>query len=432
MKLNYTFLFIIPLALIFLLDNLFMELLAPDSAHGGGTLISSMAKLIAGIAIAYSALFFQRMSIPMKWAFFLTSLYLFGLSMESAYKYGTFFVYPHVFLKVMIFFYSIFIYTYYKGNNYLKMSHLVFFILAGFWLNVMVVNPHALSISSFTNHERGVHSTSVYMLIIPFLYFLTQYFFKAKWYSLPLAFFVLLTIFFFQHRTVWVCTVIVLAVYYLLFRFKTDTPIGIGKILPIIGIIIAGGLASSAFLFSMHPEIITKILENFSDIENFDKQGTGSWRYNQWLSYLPFIQDNLVMGMRFEGFELPIQFYRDDIDKPVFEDGYGHFFHSFYVDVLFYAGLLGLSLFLWQAFYAIWKALRVKRLNEKQIIMIAFIISGFVFGISYILPAYYYGILGLTIVLLEEDEPDRTSYLREFATRRKRQLIVLRERLIPS
>ncbi|MEJ8757028.1 O-antigen ligase family protein [Pontibacter sp. H259] len=430
MKLNYTFLYLIPLALFFLLDNMFMELAAPHNPDLQGTLINTLAKGLAGMSILYSAYKFQSMSSSMRLAFFMTGLYLFILALESYYKYSTFFVYPHVFLKTLVFFYGIFIYTFYKNNFHLKMHHLVYFILIGFWANVLIINPGALSISSFTEHERGVHSTSVYMLIIPFLYFLTQYFFKAKWYSLPMMFFVLLTIFFFQHRTVWVSTVIVLGIYYLLFRFKTNTPIGIGKILPIIGVIVAGGLASSAFLFSMHPEIITKILENFSDIENFNKQGTGSWRYNQWLSYLPFIKENFFLGMRFAGFELPIQFYRDDIDKPVFEDGYGHFFHSFYVDVLFYAGFIGLCLYLIQAFRVIWKTIKMSRLTENQIMLVSFILSGFVFGLSYILPPYFYALLGLAIVMLEEDQTEKTSYLVAFAARKKRELLALRQKLI--
>ncbi len=40
--------------------------------------------------------------------------------------------------------------------------------------------------------------------------------------------------------------------------------------------------------------------------------------------------------MRFQGFELPIQFY--DPDQPwlvVFPDGHGHFLHSHYIDTLF-------------------------------------------------------------------------------------------------
>ncbi|MBC5772978.1 O-antigen ligase family protein [Pontibacter sp. KCTC 32443] len=430
MKLNYTFLFVIPLASIFLLDNMFMELAAPHNVDQQGAIFNIFMKGLAGIAFLYSAIHFQRMSPPMRFAFFVTTCYVFGLVFESYYKYNSFFIYPHVFLKVLIFYFSFFTYTFYKGNYYLKFSHIVYFILIGFWLNVLIVNPSALSLSSFTQHERGVHSTSVYMLVIPFLYFVTEYFTKPRLYSLGMAFFVLLSIFFFQHRTVWISTAVVLVIYYLLFRFKTETPITLGKILPIATIILGGAIASSAFIFSMHPEVIVKIMDNFSDIENFDKQGTGSWRYIQWMSYLPFIKENLFLGMRFEGFELPIQFYRDDIDKPVFEDGHGHFFHSFYVDVLFYIGLMGLFLYLLQAVYGIWRGLRMPMLTNNQIMLLSFVLSGFVFGISYILPPFFYGVLGWAIVALEEEHNERTSYLLAFVRRRKATLQAIKQRLI--
>jgi hypothetical protein len=430
MKLKYNFLFAIPLILFFLTDNMFTELAAPHNPDAQGALNNMMVKALAGISFLYSALYFMRMSPPMRVAFFFTTLYIFGMIFESYYRYNTLMVYPHVFLKVLLLYYSFAIYTYYKGSFYLEFSHVAWFILIGFWLNVLLVNPHTLSVSSFTNHERGVHSTSVYMLVLPFLYFLNNYFFKAKLTSLLLAFFVLVTIFFFQHRTVWISTAVVLVIYYLLFKFKTNTPIDLGKILPIVTVLVIAGLASSAFIFSIHPEIIDKIQESFSDMENFDSQGTGGWRYKQWLSYLPFIQDNFFFGMRFDGFELPIQFYREDLDKPVFEDGHGHFFHSFYVDVLFYTGLAGLVLYLLQSVYATINGLRKKSLTVNQIILLSYTISGFIFGISYVLPVFFYAVLGWTIATLEVDRIPRINFLVEGAIRRKRKLQALKNNFI--
>ncbi|MFD2245450.1 O-antigen ligase family protein [Pontibacter ruber] len=430
MKLKYNFLFAIPLILFFVTDNMFTELAAPHNLEAQGALNNMMVKALAGISFLYSAVYFMRMSPPMRIAFFFTTLYVLGMVFESYYKYNTPMVYPHVFLKVLLLYYSFAIYTYYKGSFYVEFSHIAWFALIGFWLNVLIVNPHTLSVSSFTNHERGVHSTSVYMLVLPFLYFLSNYFFKGKLMSLLLAFFVLVTIFFFQHRTVWISTAVVLVIYYLLFKFKTNTPLDLSKILPIITVLVIAGLASSAFIFSIHPEIIEKIQESFSDMENFDSQGTGGWRYKQWLSYLPFIQENFFFGMRFEGFELPIQFYREDLDKPVFEDGHGHFFHSFYVDVLFYTGLAGLVLYCLQAVYATVNGLRKKSLTVNQIMLLSFIMSGFIFGISYVLPVFFYAVLGWAIATLEVDKVERSNFLVEAAHRRKYRLQALRNNLI--
>ncbi|WP_299707737.1 O-antigen ligase [uncultured Pontibacter sp.] len=420
MKINYSFLFIIPLALIMLMDNMFTELAAPQNTTVQANLLNLMMKGMAGISFIYSSLYFTRMSPVMRVAYVLTTLYVLAMVFESYYFYNTPMVYPHVFQKLFFFYFSFFVYTFYKGNFHLKFSHVVWFILGGFWLSVVVVHPDKLSLGAFTSHERGVYASSVYMLVIPFIYFLSKYIFHGKMTSLFIAFFILVSIVFFQHRTVWISTAMLLVVYYLLIRFKSGLSINfMSKFLPIGIVLLIAGIASSAFLFSTNPEIITKIQDSFSDIENFDSQGTGGWRYIQWMSYLPFIQENWLIGMRFEGFELPIQFWRDDTNEPVFDDGQGHHFHSFYVDILFYTGFVGLAIYSIMPIYAIAKGLRSKAMTVNQIILIAFISTGFLYGFSYVLPVFYYAILGWAIVVMEEDGVEPTSYLRDFAARWK-------------
>ena len=308
---------------------------------------------------------------------------------------------------------------------------MVYFILLIFALNVAIINPDSLSISSFTNHERGVWSSSIYMLVFPFFYFLSKYFYKGGIYNLAMTFIALFCIFFFQHRTVWITTSFMLVIYYLLIKFKAQEKINfIGKLMPVATVVAVLGICSSAFLFSMHPEILDKVAESFSDIENYDKQGTGGWRMIQIKSYIPFVEDNFFFGMRFAGFELPIQFYRDDIDAPVFEDGNGHFFHSFYLEIFFYLGLIGMILFLIPALYAIVKGIRRKGLTTNQIILFSFVVSGFVFGLSYVLPPFYYAGLGWCIVALENETLHQRSYLTDFAYRMRQKRMLQSRHLV--
>lgn len=255
---------------------------------------------------------------------------------------------------------------------------------------------------------------------------MSKYLFKSGLFNMVMAFLVLFLIVFFQHRTVWITTVWVLAIYVLLVKFKSATQVNFKKLIPLGVAVFIIGIISSAFVFSMNPEIVEKFQSNFSDIENMDSQGTGGWRYQQFMSYWPFVVENPIWGMRFEGFELPIQFYRDDINAPVFEDGNGHFFHSFYMDVLFYIGTVGLLLFWLVKFYAIHRGFKLKHLGQEQIVLLAFISSGFVFGISYILPYFFYAILGLTIAYLDSPAEDNVSYLADFAKRRKDRINKLR------
>lgn len=417
MKLNYSIIFALPLMLVMLLDPMYLELVSGNDEITLGIIQNSLVKLNAGIAFLYSAYRFQSMSPYMRVVFVGVTLYVFGMSLESYYKYSSFFVYPHVFLKLLLFYFIFFIYTFYKNNEHLRLHHIVYFILIGFTLNVLLVHPDSLSISSFTGHNRGVNASTMYLLVIPFLYFASRYLFRGGLYSLMMAFGLVLAIIFFQHRTIWVCMACILGLYLYLVKFKASTHVNLGKIVPVVFVVAVLGLVSSAFLFSSHPEIITKIQENFSDIENYNKQGTGGWRYNQFLSYLPFIEENLLMGMRLEGFELPIQFWRDDIDAPVFEDGFGHHFHSFYVDVLFYVGLVGLGLFFMMFFRAVKKGFGARAINEEQIVLLAFICSGFVYGISYILPYFYYAFLGLAIAYLERTDHSYPNFVQRSGMR---------------
>ncbi|GAA4437982.1 hypothetical protein GCM10023188_32800 [Pontibacter saemangeumensis] len=418
MKFNYTIIFAFPLMLVLMMDEMYVKLLAPENVDFQITLFNLLIKGSAVLSFTYSILNFQRMSPYMRFAFFLLTLYVFCLVFESYYKYSTFLVYPHVFLKLFLLSHTFFIYTFYKKNPYLNFKHIVYFILIGFVLHIFIVHPDSLSVSSFTSHERGAVATSVYMLMIPLLYFLGSYLYEGKFINLAGTFFVLLLIIFFQHRTVWICSAFAIGVLYLYIRFKSDKPINlVGRLLPVVFIIAVVSVISSAFIFSMNPDILAKFQENFTDIENYNSQGTGGWRYLQFLSYLPFIQDNLMVGMRFEGFELPIQFYQEDIDKPVFEDGNGHFFHSFYVDILFYVGMAGMLIYFLTMVHPIRKSFGKPQLTIIQIILLTFISTGFVYGISYILPPFYFGILGWCITILEQKNNAYQSYLKQSSQR---------------
>lgn len=418
MKLNYSIIFAVPLMLILLMDNMFLELLAPDNPMLQVTILNLLVKGMAALSLGYSVFYFHRMSPFMRFVFGLLLLYLSALVFESYYKYNTFMVYPHVFLKLFLFCYIFFIYTFHKNNPLPHFKHVVWFTLISFALNAVLIHPDALSLSAFTSHERGIAASSVYMLVIPFFFFLTNYFYKGDMANLFGALFLAFLLIFFQHRTVWICTALGVAIYYFLIRYKVGKPLHIlAKLMPIALIIMAAGFVGSAFVFSVYPEVIEKFQESFSDIENFESQGTGAWRYMQWISYWPFIEENPFFGMRFEGFELPIQFYNDDNDQPVFEDGNGHFFHSFYVDVLFYLGVAGLVIYILLIYYLISRAVRAKGLTGDQIVLLTFVLTGPLFGFSYVFTPFYYGITGWCIATMEEDGEDIVSFLKESAQR---------------
>jgi hypothetical protein len=106
--------------------------------------------------------------------------------------------------------------------------------------------------------------------------------------------------------------------------------------------------------------------------------------------------------MRFKGFELPIQFY--DPDQPtlvVFPDGHGHFLHSFYIDALFYLGITGLILLSIPQLYALLQLLKGPSMDPETLTWYIFISSGLVYGYSYSLPLYFYGLAGLGFIRIK-------------------------------
>jgi hypothetical protein len=178
-------------------------------------------------------------------------------------------------------------------------------------------------------------------------------------------------------------------------NFKTLLPM-----ISIPAVILFLGVTSIAV---SNPKVLIKIADNIADIENHEKQGTGSWRAEQAKSYWPFIVANPAVGMRFQGFELPIQFY--DSDNPtvaVFEDGHGHFLHSFYIDSLFYLGVVGLLLLCIPQMHSILRVIRRPPIHPEALTWSIFIATSLVYGYSYSLPPYFYGLAGFGLIRINQ------------------------------
>jgi hypothetical protein len=109
--------------------------------------------------------------------------------------------------------------------------------------------------------------------------------------------------------------------------------------------------------------------------------------------------------MRFSGFELPIQFYIEDSGGlTVFEDYTGHHFHSQYIDIVFWHGLIGLVLVMSPILVFIIRLVHAKKLEDETVIIGSFIVSGLFFGVSYPLPWFFYGFLGMGFAYLDFDK----------------------------
>ena len=114
--------------------------------------------------------------------------------------------------------------------------------------------------------------------------------------------------------------------------------------------------------------------------------------------YCPIIINNLIFGTRFEGFEI----------TPIYERHFrketGHHFHSGYLVILFYHGLFGFYLLYGPIFYYLYKSWKHAELSLENIFLYSFIFTGIFYSLSYILPYFYYGILGISFIFIKKQK----------------------------
>lgn len=395
---SFTFIYAFVVLMLITTDRMFFELTNIDTT-----------KQVLPFAVLASIILFPKFSPFMKKWFVLLFLYFFACMLESYYLYNHPLKYPHVFMKIMQYFLIFFIYGFHKQFDKVSIEAIMIIAAVIFFINVATVNSHALSLSAFKNHERGVGITSVYLFVIILLYFFNQYFNTRTAIHLYLFFAVFGMIIFFQHRTVWIAMIIALGINFMLLR-KTLYKIDLDSLIPVGIFLFLVSIFLSMVIFSSE-EVMEKITENVEQIMNplgsddDDEASTSEWRYIQMKSYWPFVEQNPFLGMRLAGFELPVQFYDLHGNTP-FEDNTGHHFHSMYMDKLFYQGILGLTLFLFPSiFYIIYCTIKQPYLTVTQVVLVSFLASALMYGFSYNYPDYIYGLIGFTILRVEKMNP---------------------------
>jgi hypothetical protein len=224
-----------------------------------------------------------------------------------------------------------------------------------------------------------------------------------------LSFFILFgIIMFLQHRTVWISMGLALIVNFI-FLARTDIRpqptsfVLAGTFIAVLGVSVVSFVLSDDKITERIQVSIDQIM-NPTENEKADKVSTSEWRYLQLQCYLPYVEDNLMGGLRMEGFELPVQFY-DHTGNIPFEDGTGHHFHSFYLDRVFYFGLIGLLMLIIPPFiYVFFCVSKLKTLSNEQLVLLSYISTALLFGLSYNWPEYFYGLLGYSIYILEQTQ----------------------------
>lgn len=402
-KIDKTIPLLIPLFVILLTQDLLWPFSGtPYSPNIIGTFFNQysgqLEKIFPLIALLYAIYYIPRTKKIYLFFSIFTALYFVFLVFESLYYYQSYFEFPHVFLKILNISIVISFFLFYRKYNNINV-HLFIDILFYIILLKLISTPGAFSKSAFISHIRIITSKSVFLFLLPCFYYFNSYILEQNKFSLAKFFLLLFLVIYFQHRSVWVACFSGLFLN-LLILVRIDK-LNARKAIPY--------LATSAIIFGIvfvlvaagSPDIVNKIDQEVTNILNPDEDKTGSWRLLQFESYLPFIKDHLFEGMRLKGFELPVQFYNMAIGTQMFESNTGHHFHSFYIETLFYFGLLGLSVFILLITLPIFIVFNRKYEKTTELISVsAFVFCGLIYGFAYRLPIYFWSILGLCWALV--------------------------------
>lgn len=253
----------------------------------------------------------------------------------------------------------------------------------------------------FSGDSRIIHARSVFMMILPLLWYLDQFLKFGKMKYLGLFIFCFVVILIHQHRSVWASALFSLGVY-LLMSMRNHI-LGMSKLVRVgIGAIIL--LALAVFVVSqIFPGFLAFMGDRFSEILDPTREdGTGKFRDDQRRTYFPMVLERPFFGWTFEGFEMK---------NPLVDwwpEKSGQHFHEGYMEMLFYHGFFGLILKYFYLIYLAFKAFS-KRLSRESVILIAFSLAGLIFSFSYVLPFVFWGHVGLCLYYLERTPAVETN-----------------------
>ncbi|TGE25091.1 O-antigen ligase domain-containing protein [Hymenobacter aquaticus] len=409
MKLNLRFLYLLPLLAILLTDRALGEFVFGTDEVRPAELLFVYA--LAGGSVLLGLLYYRRLEPLVRWWLLAVLACIGALCLESYGGWGVWAKYPHVFSKFSVLLPLFGLYAYYRRYPAPSYRQLVAVLFPALLLSLVVFHRDALSLGSFLETERGFGVNSAYLLLLVALLCLNWYLTRGEMLSGLSFLLALALIVFLQHRTVWICSALAIALNLGLLALRVPQAHNMGRRLTVLGTLaLVVGLGSGLAVILDNPDVVNKFAANLDDLMHPTTQGTGSFRMHQYEAYIPLVDERPLAGWRLEGFEVPIQLY-DEAGDQLWPDFTGHHFHSFYLDRLFYFGWLGLALVIVVPVVALLKALlRLTPISPELAALLAFSSTFFLFGFSYDWPSYIYGLLGLVLAAISyQTAPARTA-----------------------
>lgn len=387
-----------------LIENIFSWLVLPNSI-----ILLLYEKIVGILVFAYVMYNFANLKLGEKIIMGLMSAILLRLIFESMIDYGTIFQQLTLFTILVPVAYVVFIKAVARTldldilkfiANFYIFTYVVFMAIYGRGFSFSLATVVMVDYGPFSGDTRVIHARSIFMMIIPMLFYFHQFIQAGKLkFFLPFAL-CFIVILIHQHRSVWASALFAIGIY--LFMALRNKLIPLPKILQLIlgGTVI---LVLATFVISqVFPGMIKFFADRFSEI--FDptrEDGTGKFRADQRRVYFPMVLEKPFFGWTFKGFEM---------ENPLVDwwpAKSGQHFHEGYMEMLFYHGIFGLVL---KYFYLAYLAVKSfsRKLNQEAVVLIAFSVSGLIFSFSYVLPLVFWGHVGLCLYYLER-EPMETE-----------------------
>jgi hypothetical protein len=406
MKINLRFILILPILAVLATNAAFWEFIYGPQVDQEPEGIKLYTYALFALSVA-SLVFYGRYMEPLirKWMFVVLAC-IGGLMLESYANQGSWMAYPHVFSKLFVLLIMFGVYAFHRRFGLPSMSQVIGALTFVLLANLLVFHRDSLSLSAFAENERGFGSAAAYLFVPVTLYCLNRYLTHGNILML-LSFFVCLPlIIFLQHRSVWIATAIAVPLDLLLLLRTPGAKFSFTKVVMLVALPAILGSLGVTMVVLNNPEVVTRMQTNVEDMANADKQGTGSWRLKQIESYMPLVYDRPVAGWRLEGFEVPMQFYDPSNDQPMWADHTGHHFHNFYLDRAYYFGIIGIVMVLLVPLIRVGQRLFQRGpMRADTALLISYFGCLLVFGASYDWSTYHFGLLGLLLAAIAEPEP---------------------------
>jgi hypothetical protein len=408
---------VIPILVVFfcylIMEDIFSWLLVPNSM-----IVLAFDKGLSLVILGLVLFNFTNLTRNEKIYTGLFCFLIIRLIFESLLSYGTFFQEFTMYTVLFPVIYTIFIKCVCRTLelNFLEflakfyiMVYIIFMVIYGRGFNFSLDSVDMTDYGPFSGDSRIIHAKSILMMIIPLLWYLSQFLktFRLR-HFLPFVFcFVVILIH--QHRSVWASSVFALFMLFVLsYRNRLLTGARFFYVIVATCVLI---MVSGVVVYQVSPKFMDLLADRSSEILHPNEQGgTGEFREEQREVYFKYAVQKPIFGWTYAGFEMPNPIV--DWWPPMS----GQHFHEGYMEMLFYEGITGLLLKYWFLLYLSYKAFS-KNLGQESVVLIAFSLGGLVFSFSYVLPLIFWGHVGLCLYYLEKKtEPAADEYEEELVT----------------